>query len=65
MVLKACKKVSDMLPFSEKIELLSSDAEILKNLFLSASICPPSVEMILEALLEQFSEDSMFMDLFW
>jgi hypothetical protein len=52
LTLKACKLVAGMLPFSEKIEMLSRDRELIKNLLLGSSICKTSVEMILESLLE-------------
>lgn len=51
-VIRACKKVSDLLPFSEKISPLAKDLHLIKNLFIASEICSITAELILESLLE-------------
>ncbi|KAL4435780.1 hypothetical protein ABPG74_015748 [Tetrahymena malaccensis] len=62
---QAIEKITDILPFENKLELILREKELIRFLFYTRIIIPDQMEMLLDSLYNKFGQNAQFLENCW
>jgi len=64
-VIKACKMITDILPFDKRNYVLLEDSELMKSLMISLPLNHRSIDMIILSMIQKFQSSHHFLKEMW